>query len=418
MKKNVKRLTVMATVLTLTLACAGCGKNPDVIETSNVGVIVGNCNNNPVMDCSIDELAYLSKAAGSPYAIISADGSPSLIYEDVVPSFEDKGYTKNMLSRIQNGIQADISNKILEAAPNDPETDLASALDLSVRAIRSKETDDLSNTLVICHTGVSTAGAINMVNCPISTMDVDQSVAALIDSLKIDMSGINVVFYYLGDVRGDQTALSAEENEKLKLFYDGLFKGMGAESVTFKERLALDEAYNFPEQPVSCMPTEETTSQLVKVVASENVADEEEVNAIFREGEGIIFDEKQIAFKPGTAEFLNKDAAREALSYVVQFMSQNKDFELLICGGCAGDEGVDVNKDYVGPLSEKRGEAVKMIICDEIGSDGKNIVVKGLGSSGPFHTKGIGLGDDASVNRNVTFLPCQSEQGQKILAEY
>ena len=115
---------------------------------------------------------------------------------------------------------------------------------------------------------------------------------------------------------------------------------------------------------------------------------------------------------------MNKDAAREALSYVVQFMSQNKDFELLICGGCAGDEGVDVNKDYVGPLSEKRGEAVKMIICDEIGSDGKNIVVKGLGSSGPFHTKGIGLGDDASVNRNVTFLPCQSEQGQKILAEY
>lgn len=403
----------------LTLACVGCGKDPEVIEASNVSVIVGNCNNNPVMDCSsIDELEYLMKAAGSSYTIIEADGKPSLIYQGVVPSFEDKGYTQAMLTRIQNSMQADLESKIKEATPSVPEIDIAAALTLGVRAIRAKETEDLTNILVFSLSGVSTAGQINMVDCPISTMDIKQSVEGLVDKLNIDMSGIHVVFYYLATVRGDQTPLSSEEEGKLKKFYDELFKGLGAESVTFKERLALDETFNFPDQPVSCMPTEGVTSQLVKVVSAENVSDEDEVDSIFNEGEGITFNEKQIAFKPGTAEFLDENAAKEALSYVIEFMSKNKGFELLICGGCAGDEGIDVESNYVGPLSKERGEAVKSIICDELGSDGANITVKGLGSSGPFHQAGRGLGEDASVNRTVTFLSSESEQGKQILAEY
>lgn len=416
MKKIEKGIIVLATVMILALACVGCGKEPDVIKASNVCVIVGNCNNNPVMDCSIDELAYLMKAAGSPYTIVSADGNPSLIYEGVVPSFEDKGYTQAMLARIQNSMQEDLENKIMEATPGAPETDVAAALALGVRAIRARETDDLSNTLVICHTGISTKGEISMVECPISEMDIEQSVEVLVDKLNIDMSGIHVVFYYLADVRGDQTALSSEEAEKLETFYDELFKGMGAESITFKKRLALDETYNFPEQPVSCMPTEGVTSQLIKVVSAENVSDEDEVNSIFNEGEGITFN--KIAFEPGTAEFLDIDAAKEALSHVIEFMSKNKEFELLICGGCAGDEGIDVESNYVVPLSEERGEAVKSIICDELGIDGSNIIVKGLGSSGPFHKEGMGLGDEASVNRNVTLLSSKSAQGMQILAEY
>ena len=418
MKKITKRITVLGIMMMLILACVGCGKDPEVIEASNVSVIVGNCNNNPVMDCSIDELAYLMKAAGSPYTIIGADGKPSLIYEGVVPSFEDKGYTQVMLTRIQNSMQADLESKIKEATPSAPETDMAAALTLGIRAIRARETDDLSNTLVICHTGISTIGEINMIDCPISTMDIEQSVATLVDKLNLDMSGIHVVFYYLSDVRGDQTELSSEEVEKLKTFYDELFKGLGVESVTFKKRLALDETYNFPEQPVSCMPTEGVSSQLVKVVSAENVSDEDEVDSIFNEGEGITFNEKQIAFEPGTAEFLDKNAAKEALSYVIEFMSKNKEFELLICGGCAGDEGIDVESNYVAPPSEERGEAVKSIICDELGSDGTNITVKGLGSSGPFHQAGRGLGEDGSVNRTVTFLSSDSDQGKQILAEY
>lgn len=417
MKKIAKKIIVLGIVMIVTLGCVGCGKDPEVIEKSNVCVILGNCNNNPVMDCSIDELACLMKAAGSSYTIIGADGNPSIIYEGEVPSFEDKGYTQAMLTRIQNSMQTDIENRIMEATPSAPETDMATALTLGVRAIRARETDELSNTLVICHTGISTIGEINMIDCPISTMDIEQSVATLVDKLKIDLSGIRVVFYYLGDVRGDQAPLSSEEVEKLKTFYDELFKGMGAESVTFKKRLALDETYNFPDQPVSCMPTEGVTSQLVKVVSAENLS-EDKVNSIFKEGEGITFSEKQIAFKPNTAEFLDKNLAKKELSYVIEFMSKNRDFKLLICGGCAGDEGIDVESSDVRSLSEERGEAVKSIICDELNIDGSNITVKGLGSSGPFHKTGLGLGDEASVNRTVTFLSSDSEQGMQILAEY
>ena len=103
---------------------------------------------------------------------------------------------------------------------------------------------------------------------------------------------------------------------------------------------------------------------------------------------------------------------------MIVFMPKNKEFELLICGGCAGDEGIDVESNYVVLLSEERGEAVKSINCDELGSDGSNIIVKGLRSSGLFHKTGLGLGDEAFVNRNVTLLSSDSDQGMQIFAEY
>jgi len=411
-KTAANRLAAVMLALGIALSCTGCGSNPGEIEKSNVAVIIGNTNNNPVFDCTIDELAFLSKSAGSPYTIISADGSPALIYEGVVPDFSDKGYTAVMLERIQKGIQTDLTSKIMEAAPDAPETDIASSLELGVRAIREKASDNLPCTLVICHSGISTKGAINMLEVPVATMDVDKSVSALLDSLNIDLKGIHVVWYYLCDVRGSQSALSSEEERKMKTFYKSLLTGLGAESVTFKDRLALDESYDFPDQPVSCMPAEGDESHLIP---SEKVTKAEELENIFNSGDGITFDERQIAFSPGTAEFLDEQAARDALAYVASFMSAHEDFKLLICGGCAGDEGVDVDSSYVNSLSAERASAVKRILCEETGIDETAILTKGLGSSGPFHTEGIGLGDDAAVNRNVTFLSADSEQARTIL---
>ena len=66
MKKITKRITVLGIMMMLILACVGCGKDPEVIESSNVIFIVGNCNNNPVMYCIIDEMAYLMKAPVRP----------------------------------------------------------------------------------------------------------------------------------------------------------------------------------------------------------------------------------------------------------------------------------------------------------------------------------------------------------------
>lgn len=407
----------MMSIAMITLMYVGCEKKPNTVEQDNVGVIIGNINNNPVFDCSIDEMVFLSESVGTPYAIISADGNPSLIYKGIVPDFSDKGYTKVMLERIHRDIQADLTNKIMEATPDDPETDIAAALALGVRAIRENQIEGGTNTLLLSHNGISTRGSINMIEVPIATMDIKKSVNALIDSLNIELDGIHVVWYYLSDVRGNQSTLSSKEEEKLKLFYETLLKGLGAESVIFKERLALDESYVFPEQPVSPMPVEGDKSHLVEVVQAEDVADEEDVAKLFSDGKGLIFDEGQIAFKPDTSEFLNVEAAKEAISYVVEFMSKNKDFRLLICGGCAGDEGIDVETKDVLWLSKSRGNAVKQIICDELGIDGSTIIVKGLGASGPFHTSGIGLGADAVINRNVTFLDVDSKQAQEILKQ-
>ena len=90
----------------------------------------------------------------------------------------------------------------------------------------------------------------------------------------------------------------------------------------------------------------------------------------------------------------------------------------MICGTCAGDDGGDVNIGYDLALSQSRADAVKQIICDELGINGESIKTKGLGSSGPFYVAGVGLGPEASVNRNVTFLLADSAQAKDILINY
>ena len=105
---------------------------------------------------------------------------------------------------------------------------------------------------------------------------------------------------------------------------------------------------------------------------------------------------------------------------MIAYKQDNKDTPLLICGSCAGDEGVDVERNYVFSLSTGRAEAVKKIIYDQLKITDNSITIntKGLGSSGPFHTTGLGLGDDASVNRTVTILPANSEIAQNIINNY
>ena len=418
MRKIIIKITTVLGIVGAVMGCIGCGKNDDVIEKTNLALILGNVNNNPVFDCSINEVAMLSKCANAPYSIICADGEPNLILEGTIPNFENQRLTQTMLERVQKGVQTDINTKISEAAPDNAETDIASAIELGVRAIKEKEADGMPATMVICHNGISTSGEINMIETPIANMDVDKSVETLVNSLNIDMKGINVIFYYLADVRGSQTKLNSQEKAKLEQFYSKLLMGLGADSVVFKDKLALSETYNFPEQVVSCMPTGENKSLLLETVQAKDIDSLENVENVFNEKKAITFNETDIEFKPESAEFLDENMARQSITYVIDYIKKNKKYDILICGTCAGDDGGDVNIGYDLALSQSRADAVKQIICDELGINGESIKTKGLGSSGPFYVAGMGLGPEASVNRNVTFLLADSAQAKDILNNY
>lgn len=415
MKKSILSILIFI----LIISCTACGSTSDGQET-NWGFLLGITNNNPVFDDSIDQFESLSKYANSQYSIILADGEPNLILKAKIPDLKEKKLTSQMLERVQDGVQKDIIQKLSEAAPDNPETDIASALELGARTLREKAVDGVPNILVICHNGISTSGAINMLETPVSSLDIDQSVEQLSTNLNIDLHDIDVIWYYLSDARGNQNQLNSQEKTKLKDFYKKLLTKLGAKSVKFMDTVAPSDCYSFPEQPVSCMPTDGNPSQLVQTIQGASITNSKDVAKIFEEGKALSFSEKDIKFKPGTAEFLDEASAQQSISHVIEYIQDNKDTPLLICGSCAGDEGVDVERSYVSSLSTGRAEAVKKIIYDQLKITDNSITIntKGLGSSGPFHTTGLGLGDDASVNRTVTILPANSEIAQNIINNY
>ena len=110
-------LLILALILTL---CSACGDTSYPTDPVNAAFILGVANNNTRINTAIDEISDLPAAAGSTYSIIVADGTPSEICGGEIPDLSDCGYTKDMLTRVQSSILADIAAKIDAATPDAP----------------------------------------------------------------------------------------------------------------------------------------------------------------------------------------------------------------------------------------------------------------------------------------------------------
>ena len=398
------------------IACllTGCASEETIADPGNVVCVVGITNNNPKVDPAIiRELTSLAARPGSTYTVINAEGEPRVICSGQIRDLSNEGYSQKMMERVTASVAAGIRGKINEAVPETPEVDIAAATVQAVRCLQAQQTDDRGGTLVYYLSGISTCGLIDMVRVPVYRMDVEASVQAVIDTLKLDLNGIDVVMYCCGDTAGDnQSKLSFEEQNKLKNFYQLLFLGMGAKSVTFMEELPGDACYDFA-QPVSVMETEGNVGKLLGQVT--DAASEEAVQDVFAEGEILAFDDKSIAFLPESTVLEDPDAAREALSYVVAYMLDNPDFELLICGTTtsAGEES------SCRAFSEKRAEAIQELLIGEPGIEAGRVSILGCGYSSMLYipdgnTDGKLDETVAPLNRSVKLLDLNSEMAESI----
>lgn len=410
-----KKMICFALVLMM-LCCmfAGCTSDEDAVSAHprNVACVVTVANNNPWVDTRmIDELSALPEFPGSTYAVINAEGQSRVICAGEIPDFSDQGYSKAMLERIHASISADINGQIDTAQPRTPQVDLASALVLAVRTLRANAGEDRENLLVFYTSGISTAGLIDMASVPVYQMDVDASVSALINQLELNLEDIDVIFYACGDVAGDQPALSREEQTKLKGFYEKLFLGIGADSVTFMEDIPNGECYFF-EQQVSVMLTEEMSSGLQANVISFDPAilESNEGDDVF--ADPVVLTESQVQFIGDKAVYSHPEEAESVLKPIADFLMSN-DITILLCGTTAGD----TDSAYTMELSQARAEAVKQTLVD-FGVDPTRIIVVGLGSTtDPWHVYGIPTSDKAaSCNRKVVLLDASSQTALEILA--
>lgn len=421
-----KLFAVLLAVLTLVTLCTGCGDDGVLTEPANIAFVLGITNNNPVLNPDMEELSSLSGAAGSTYCCVLSDGTPHEIVSGTVPDFTDQGYTKEMLSRIAASVEADLAAQLSDAAPDAEEVDVAEAMKLAVRNLRANAVEGRKNLLVLHLSGIGTSGAIDMTKTPIAAMDVSASVAALVQTLDLDLSGISVVWYCMGDVSGDQDALSDEEQIKLRSFYEELLLGLGAESVTFRTDSPLSGAYAFP-QNVSCMEAGGSGNLLEETVTETPMPTPEstpvpipeptpEPEDIFAESEVLSFDEVSISFTKGTAELADKTSAAEALGYVVKYMNDVPEFRLLVCGttACWGGE------EYCRELSGERAAAICQLLAEQ-GIDPSRLTALGLGYDHEFYIwdqTPEGELDDAiaPLNRTVKLLPLDSDTAARLLA--
>ncbi|MCD8146017.1 MAG: OmpA family protein [Clostridiales bacterium] len=411
MKKSILLLLALTLCLVLT-ACSGSTET-ETAELYNLALVAGIVNNNTVVNTSIDELTQLSSLSDSTYAFIEADGSPSVIAEGTIPDYTAQGYSKKMLQRLQASNAADLTAQLEAAEPDAAETDLAAALTLAVRGLRATEDEGRENLLVLYHSGLSTTGLIDMVSTPVYQMDVESSVETVASSLDLDLSNISIIWYCCGDVAGDQPALTDGEVTTLKNFYETLFLELGAENITFMADLPQSGSYSF-EQEVSVMETEGTSSGLqAKVVNYEDVG-EEEVETLFQDGDILSFEETTIAFLPDSTELADSSAALAALEVVIDYMTANSDFEVLICGTTtsAGE------RDSCITFSEGRAKAIRSLLVSE-GVEEDRIYILGCGYSSSLYvydrTEDGTLDEEiAPQNRSVKLVDNNSDTAAEI----
>ena len=418
--------SIFSAILTLAmlLSFTGCGDSEDIQSSDpvNIAFVVGIADDETKFNEGIDELASLPANPGTDYAFISAEGEPAMIGEaKTIPDFSDRGYTDVMMERVRTGIMADLTGQLADYKPTSSELDLAAATDLGVRTLKAHAVDGRDNVLVYYCSGRSTTGFINMVETPVYEMDVEESASAVAQKMKVDLSGIDVVWYCCGDFGGNkQPKLSPNEKEQLKAFYNQLFTALGAKSITFKDDLPSSECYSFPDVPVSPIAVEDTGSELKDLVVlapevfeeTEETQDEEVADTAVLESP-IVIPESQVRYQPDSAEFLDPVAAADAIQPAVDFLLEHPEVNILLYGTCAGDNDTDFSLE----LGRARAESIKAELEKGGVAEDRITAVTVKVADDPYYQFGLGTNSEASsVNRKCVMLDMSTELAKQILA--
>lgn len=418
-------------ILVLAAALAGCSsQTPVSFEPVNITYIFAPCTGERQFDTGIRELSTLANTPGASYSFISAEGHPTaMLASGIIPDLSERGYNAAMLTRALDGIRADLNSQLAAYRPSSPEIDLASAIELSVRALRSQQAEGKQNILCLYTSGKSTSGLIDLREMAVWEMDVEESAAAVAQKLRVDLSDIRIVWYGAGEL-GGETSFSSHEKEKLKDFYRKLLTTLGADSVTYVDSIPPAECFVFPNAPVSGIPVEEVISELHKAeaptaeepAAAPAVQEEKPTPAAPSVPEEepeeeplctVVLTDTMVRFKPDSAEFLDPQAAAAAIHPVAEYLVRNPKVEVLCYGTCAGDG----DTDYSLWLGRGRADSVREALIAAGVKPNQVTSITARVADDPFHKYGLGTGPEGAVNRKVVLLNMEGDLAQKLVSK-
>ena len=409
MKKRLG-ITTMAVVTTLfATLLMGCGNSSEstmATEKSydNVIIVAGNHANSIKPDyTAVSGILEDTVLKYGNIDIIVADGDPFIALSLKVPE-QKAGLSnskKHSIARSQV-VQLEEYLNSSDCMAKTPEVDLLSSFELVSRILGDSEHSGESTAVLVFDSGLNTSSPINMSQIDLNTVDVEKTVRSLKEQNAVyNLSECKISWYGMSDVAAPQEELASSQKEKLAEFWKAYFATAGSEYV-IKTDISTDKFSG--ELPDVTPVISKTPGDLWSADENDGILPET-----------VVYSQEILAFKEGTAEFVDDKAVVSVVEETSRYMKEHSDFNLTIVG-CTAKWG-DL-KSYCIPLSEQRALSVKNVLVEQ-GINEDRIKTVGMGFDNPFYINdqdesGNLIENVAQCNRSIVMMDSTGNTATKI----
>lgn len=347
--------TILLLGITLSLSLCGCSTNrtaasQDEHLTTTTAFIVLNGSNVPALNSSAIASFVDTPQDGDRSILIVPDGNPS------ITTFSFDSTAKNATYAAAEGKKwyKEICASIIEARPDDADTDLLTAILLAANELKGSDTQ--ARHLVLLCNGINTT-TLNFTEEAFwsDASDIDEIISQLLklNYLSADLlEDVDVTWAYLTSTSGLQKSLSPSMQTRLSSFWSAYFEACGAKSVAIeKDTLSGPPATDVP--PIQVVNVE--PDSVVLPDFSEDKA----------EKPTLILDTQTLAFMADSSEFANRQAASKTLDEAAAQLcaASTNGSQFLIAGSVAAVGSND--SDTSMQLSISRAQVVKSALLEK-----------------------------------------------------
>lgn len=385
MKKTLKRIltaALSAVLLLVTFSLSGCSGNQAgenaPYEPINLTVVLGITQNalDPELSLLNESVTTLATYGGHCTVIVD-DGDPKNNFKEFdLPAPNAKKSANYQRKQIQENASGG-AKLISSMKALSPETNTLAALKLAADNTPAAE-EGRKNILVIFDNGIQTmkgnSSAFTMTDLRTIGVKCDDVLENIKQTKSIpDLSKFSEIEWYgIGQTTGEQETLLNCDVEALKAYYTKILSAGGVKDAgsVFK-----DHVYKPSDSDHSTMPEVSTVKVTIIPPPDDLVEDTSTEEKIIKPGGILHIDGDKIEFQADSTELVDRNAAKEVLSEIIDKMKRLEGKIVII--GTTASVG---NKSTAVTFSEKRAETIKKLIVSE-GIEADRIIVFGSGYS-------------------------------------
>lgn len=345
-------------LLAITISLCGCSTNrtaasQDEHLTTTTAFIVLNGANVPALNSSAIASFVDTPQDGDRSILIVPDGNPSI----TTFSFDSTAKNVTYATAESKKWYKEICTSIIDARPDDADTDLLSAILLAANELKASDTQ-ARHLMLLCN-GLNTAPMLNFAETPFwsDATSIDEIISQLLklNYLSADLlEDVDVTWAYLTSTSGLQKSLSPSMESRLLSFWQAYFDACGAKSVVFKKDMLTGPAAADDVPPI----------QVVNVEPDAVVLPDASADAAKAEEPTLTLDTQTLAFNADSADFANPSAAWQTLDEAAAQLcaASTNDGQFLIAGSVAAVGSND--SDTSMQLSISRAQVVQSALIE------------------------------------------------------